>query len=329
MFPNARQPGMMFDRAASIDLSDRDQRLRHAAAAPGERPRQEHRDPRPAPPDHRPVTATRSGTGRVRTSRPRLPRRTSPPSPPRGSPVRPPCAASSSVDVRGWPQDCSGRGRPTAIPQGRGPGSLRSGPEPSPAVGRPPAPALACGPLQGGSQIPLFLTEAAHPIGVPAFLGMGLRRLRQAYVPVGVTVADGDVLRGGGQALQHVLTDGLEHVDSRFPVGSPSWVDRTRSMLWSTGVSRPSRSSLSVSGPHTYPAASNEQPAQNAPRRRSVPRCTLHDLRHLAVTTAISEGVYAHLTRRTAHQAVDAIATALDREEQRRDHTTTTTPHAA
>ncbi|MEU6844829.1 site-specific integrase [Streptomyces sp. NPDC046716] len=82
-----------------------------------------------------------------------------------------------------------------------------------------------------------------------------------------------------------------------------------------------------------------------------LPRCTLHDLRHLAVTTAISEGVslwvvsqtarhstisttaniYAHVTRRTAHQAVDAIATALDREEQ---HATTSrpphhTPHQA
>ncbi|MHC5264119.1 ArsR/SmtB family transcription factor [Streptomyces sp. UC4497] len=31
------QPGMMNDRAAAIDLSDRDQRLRHTAAAPGER----------------------------------------------------------------------------------------------------------------------------------------------------------------------------------------------------------------------------------------------------------------------------------------------------
>lgn len=29
------QPGMMNDRAASIDLSDRNQRLRHAATAPG------------------------------------------------------------------------------------------------------------------------------------------------------------------------------------------------------------------------------------------------------------------------------------------------------
>ncbi|MFJ8826901.1 tyrosine-type recombinase/integrase [Streptomyces sp. NPDC102467] len=79
------------------------------------------------------------------------------------------------------------------------------------------------------------------------------------------------------------------------------------------------------------------------PERFSVPRCTLHDLRHLAVTTAISEGVslwtvsqtarhssisttaniYAHLTRRTAHQAVDAIAAALDREER---HATTSRP---
>ncbi|MGV9881441.1 site-specific integrase [Streptomyces sp. NPDC003006] len=78
-------------------------------------------------------------------------------------------------------------------------------------------------------------------------------------------------------------------------------------------------------------------------QQAGVPRCTLHDLRHLAVTIAISENVslwavsqtarhstisttaniYAHLTRRTAHQAVDAIAAALNREE-RRDHSTTT-----
>ncbi|MEV6702651.1 hypothetical protein AB0M68_36900 [Streptomyces sp. NPDC051453] len=92
------------------------------------------------------------------------------------------------------------------------------------------------------------------------------------------------------------------------------------------------------SGPSTTSTTSPIKPAS--------PRCTLHDLRHLAVTAAISEGaslwaasqtarhptisttanIYAHPTRRTAHQAVDAIAAALNREEHHRDHNTTTTP---
>lgn len=76
-----------------------------------------------------------------------------------------------------------------------------------------------------------------------------------------------------------------------------------------------------------------------------VPRCTLHDLRHLAIsegvnlraasqtarhsTISTTTNIYAHLTRRTARQAVDAIASALNREERRNDHTTTTAPRAA
>ncbi|MGY1439437.1 tyrosine-type recombinase/integrase [Streptomyces reniochalinae] len=84
-------------------------------------------------------------------------------------------------------------------------------------------------------------------------------------------------------------------------------------------------------------------------KQAGVPRCTLHGLRHLAVATAISESaglwtvsrtarhsalsttanIYAHVTQRTGSQAVDAIAAALVREEQARDDTTTTSPHAA
>ncbi|GAA3053023.1 hypothetical protein GCM10020229_75760 [Kitasatospora albolonga] len=74
-------------------------------------------------------------------------------------------------------------------------------------------------------------------------------------------------------------------------------------------------------------------------RAAGLPDCTVHDLRHFAVTTALDEGVemtivsktarhstysttaniYAHLTRKAAHQAVDAIANALKREERRRN----------
>jgi hypothetical protein len=81
-------------------------------------------------------------------------------------------------------------------------------------------------------------------------------------------------------------------------------------------------------------------------REAGLPRCSVHDLRHLMVTIAITEGVdlaivsktarhrtlsttanvYAHLTRRAARQAVDAIAKALEREEERYDHATTTSP---
>ncbi|WP_236654564.1 tyrosine-type recombinase/integrase [Streptacidiphilus anmyonensis] len=81
-------------------------------------------------------------------------------------------------------------------------------------------------------------------------------------------------------------------------------------------------------------------------RKAGVPKCSVHDLRHLAVTTALAEGVdleivsktarhstlsvtaniYAHLTRRAAHQAVDAIDKALAREEARHDHATSTSP---
>ncbi|GAA2645456.1 hypothetical protein [Streptomyces lunalinharesii] len=44
--------------------------------------------------------------------------------------------------------------------------------------------------------------------------------------------------------------------------------------------------------------------------------------RHSALSTTAN--LYAHLTPRTAHQAVDAIATALNREEKPHDHPTTT-----
>ncbi|WP_063978462.1 MULTISPECIES: tyrosine-type recombinase/integrase [unclassified Kitasatospora] len=84
-------------------------------------------------------------------------------------------------------------------------------------------------------------------------------------------------------------------------------------------------------------------------RKARLPRCNVHDLRHLAITIAISEGVdmvivsktarhstlsttaniYAHLTRKAARRAVDAIARALDREEKQYDHTTTTRPAAS
>ncbi|MFJ9519978.1 tyrosine-type recombinase/integrase [Kitasatospora sp. NPDC101801] len=77
-----------------------------------------------------------------------------------------------------------------------------------------------------------------------------------------------------------------------------------------------------------------QQPLTHA---AGLPQCTVHDLRHLAVTTAVGEGVditivsktvrhasvattadlYAHLTRTAARQAVDAIAHALAREERR------------
>ncbi|WP_328437309.1 tyrosine-type recombinase/integrase [Streptomyces sp. NBC_00444] len=70
-----------------------------------------------------------------------------------------------------------------------------------------------------------------------------------------------------------------------------------------------------------------------------VPRVTVHDLRHLAVTLAITAGVpltvvsrtlrhstlsttaniYSHLTRRAAREAVDTIEHALTRAEQRAD----------
>ncbi|MFB9369040.1 site-specific integrase [Kitasatospora albolonga] len=74
-----------------------------------------------------------------------------------------------------------------------------------------------------------------------------------------------------------------------------------------------------------------------------LPRCTVHDLRHLAVTTAVGEGVditivsktvrhasvsttadlYAHLTHAAARQAVDAIARALAREDRRQTRAAT------
>jgi integrase len=79
-------------------------------------------------------------------------------------------------------------------------------------------------------------------------------------------------------------------------------------------------------------------------REAGVPRCTVHDLRHLALTIALTEGIdmaivsktarhntisttaniYTHLTKRAARQAVDAIAKSLDRAERRYDHPTTT-----
>ncbi|MCX5078541.1 tyrosine-type recombinase/integrase [Streptomyces sp. NBC_00424] len=79
-----------------------------------------------------------------------------------------------------------------------------------------------------------------------------------------------------------------------------------------------------------------------------LPRCTVHDLRHLAVTTTVGEGVditvvsktvrhssvattadlYAHLTRTAARQAVDAIACALTREERRQNRAAERRPAA-
>ncbi|MET7906568.1 site-specific integrase [Streptomyces sp. NPDC005355] len=102
-------------------------------------------------------------------------------------------------------------------------------------------------------------------------------------------------------------------------------------------------------------------------RRRAkeagVPRITLHDLRHLAATLSITAGtpltvvsktlrhstlsttanLYSHLTQQAAHDAVDAIDTALAQADPaagshprwpdwlrpRRDHPNTGTPHAA
>ncbi|MFF7656679.1 tyrosine-type recombinase/integrase [Streptomyces sp. NPDC007983] len=79
-------------------------------------------------------------------------------------------------------------------------------------------------------------------------------------------------------------------------------------------------------------------------RQAGVPRTSVHDLRHLAATLALTHGVeltivsktlrhstisttaniYGHLTKPAARQAVDAIAKQLDREEKRYDHPTTT-----
>jgi hypothetical protein len=48
----------MINRAAATCLPNRNERLRRAALVPDERPRQGRRDPRPAPPDHRPAETT-------------------------------------------------------------------------------------------------------------------------------------------------------------------------------------------------------------------------------------------------------------------------------
>ncbi|MFF7655779.1 tyrosine recombinase XerC [Streptomyces sp. NPDC007983] len=81
-------------------------------------------------------------------------------------------------------------------------------------------------------------------------------------------------------------------------------------------------------------------------RQADVPRTSVHDLRHLAATLALTHGVeltivsktlrhstisttaniYGHLTKPAARRAVDAIAKQLDREEKRYDHKTTTSP---
>ncbi|MEV6132668.1 tyrosine-type recombinase/integrase [Streptomyces violaceusniger] len=81
-------------------------------------------------------------------------------------------------------------------------------------------------------------------------------------------------------------------------------------------------------------------------RQAGVPRISVHDLRHLAATLALTHGVeltivsktlrhstisttaniYGHLTKPAARQAVDAIAKQLDHEEKRHDHKTTTSP---
>ena len=44
--------------------------------------------------------------------------------------------------------------------------------------------------------------------------------------------------------------------------------------------------------------------------------------RHNTISTTAN--IYTHLTKRAARKAVDAIATSLDREERRYDHSTTT-----
>lgn len=112
--------------------------------------------------------------------------------------------------------------------------------------------------------------------------------------------------------------------------GSRRWPSRSPPLNPGVTVARCSPGGLehlrgpqagSASTLHSSACATSSLPASGGRSLWAVSRTARHS------TLSTTANVYARVPQRTAGQAVDAIAAALDQEEQVRDHIASTRPH--